>query len=459
MEWIEMAVIFNNLVVNAKSKKFRPFLFNLLSGRRRILDEYEFGIIRSILSGDMVNDFDGNKTLLIDKLVQEKQFITDEQRLVYERTLLESGQLAIREKQTDSLEFTIELTRSCNMSCQYCYMESRRDENSYLTEEHIDAIYAFYSAYAKTNTNQTIGVTGGEPLLNNRTVDMINYIEQKWPESKIILLTNCVNALKYYDMIPLKALKEVHISLDGTRATHMSRRYYETTYSDTTFDDILEGIKRFISDGIKVKLKTVIDKFNYRNFFEFEEFLLREGVANSSLCEHEYAIAHDFSHPLDLRTSSNEKADVFDIREFLSNTTIANSPLFLSAVVLYRALGRKANVPMEIKAQRCNSGFLSNYYFSCDGNVYFCGCVGAGKGTVGTYYPNITLNEEMIEKLRSRSIVSNKKCWECMYKYVCLGGCPLSATDKGAETSCGIFGDEEIMDNLEFNYHLIHNPQ
>lgn len=39
-------LIFNNLLLNKNSDKFQPFLLNLISGKCRILNNYEFNIIK-----------------------------------------------------------------------------------------------------------------------------------------------------------------------------------------------------------------------------------------------------------------------------------------------------------------------------------------------------------------------------------------------------------------------------
>lgn len=41
-------LIFNNLLINKNSDKFQPFLVNLLSGRRRLLNDHEIALVRSM---------------------------------------------------------------------------------------------------------------------------------------------------------------------------------------------------------------------------------------------------------------------------------------------------------------------------------------------------------------------------------------------------------------------------
>ena len=113
-------------------------------------------------------------------------------------------------------------------------------------------------------------------------------------------------------------------------------------------------------------------------------------------------------------------------------------------------IGRPNNEPFLPRHIRCNTGVLSNYFFAPDGKVYFCECMQKDKGVVGTYYPEITINRELVEQLASRSVLRNEKCRECPYKFVCLGNCPKSAEAKGLEMSCGVFAEPDILGNLEF---------
>ena len=110
---------------------------------------------------------------------------------------------------------------------------------------------------------------------------------------------------------------------------------------------------------------------------------------------------------------------------------------------------------LQPEHQRCNGRFLSNYYFSCNGKVYFCDCINENDGVVGTYFPGISIDEAAVSGLLNRSVMRIEKCKSCAYKFICLGGCPLAARTKNEEVSCGIFADENILDNLEFDYNRI----
>jgi len=456
-----MALIYNNLLINKNSAKYRPFLFNMISGRRRLLGDDEFRLVCSIMDKQTSLMFNNSEENLIKKLCKEKQFVTDEDRAIIENKMMDVGHFDTQDKQADELHFSVELTQNCNMSCSYCYAQSRIGSGFMMDRERIDAIYRFYSKYAdkqcKITDASTIRITGGEPLINRESVDLIKYIAETWPNLKLNLFTNGVNLLKFYDNLPLVSLGEVHISLDGTKETHMATRYADSGADPKIYDSIISGIKKLLNDGVAVKIKSVVSKYNYKEISDLDSFLAKENISTSPGYSHEYGFVCDHSSPLDLDEGFNDKHDVFEIQKHLSKTPFVHMLSFPSSSILFRALGRPMGEPSVPKHQRCKSNFLHNYYFSCDGNIYFCDCIREGKGTVGTYYPNIFVDSDAVTKLANRNVMSNDKCRPCAYKFFCLGGCPLSDAGKGTEMNCGIFSDEDIMDNLEFNYQWVAN--
>jgi len=175
-----MALIFNNLIINKNSKQFQPFLFNLVSGRLRLLNDDEFAIVCSILKKQDTGKLNSNEKAFFDKLITEKQFFTDDKRSIIESKMIESGYFNIEHKCVDTVNFMVEVTRNCNMYCEFCYVKSHLNDGKFLTKKHIDAIHSFFCKYlddaGKIEELSTIKITGGEPLLNDDTINIINYI-------------------------------------------------------------------------------------------------------------------------------------------------------------------------------------------------------------------------------------------------------------------------------------------
>lgn len=72
-------LIFNNLLLNKNSDKFQPFFIDLISGKRRNLNNYEFIIIKYM--GNDVFKFSREERCLYNKLIDEEQSITDKNRI------------------------------------------------------------------------------------------------------------------------------------------------------------------------------------------------------------------------------------------------------------------------------------------------------------------------------------------------------------------------------------------
>ena len=447
-------LIYNNLIINWKSKQFVPFHLNLVSGRRRLLSSDEIPIIKKILAGEQ---FDEQMQGFFEKLIQEKQFITDEGRKKIEDSLERVGYWEKRKRYAEDYRFSIELTRSCNMNCQFCYA-ALRHETQPMTEEKIDAIFSFYQKYTdspgKIDSTPIIRITGGEPLVNEETARLIQYIADKWRQAKLLLFTNGVNLLKYYHLLPLERIEEVHVSLDGPAEIHMRHRYSRPVPDYAIYENILKGIERLIADHVNVKVKTLVDRYNYLHIPELRQLLRERSILDSCYCEQLVGITLDYENRYEIMDRVNDIQDISKIESYLRTLGIPCST-YPNASILQQMMSRLENSPYMPKCTRCKFELLSNYFFSCDGEVYLCDMIGDEYGVLGSYYPEAELDFNAVEALYNRTIFSDPKCAKCTYKFVCLGGCPHSANAKKEKMNCSIFSNEEILDNLEFDYSMI----
>lgn len=222
-----MALLHNNLIINKNSERFTPFLINLLSGRRRLLKDDEFQLIKSMALKQDLADYTEDELILFGNLKAEKQLLEENERIMIEEKMNDIGYFHTNTDIPDEIEFSIHLTWKCNMSCSYCIAGSYVGNDLTITSEHVDSIYNFYLNFMSEAELQakvkSIGISGGEPLLNSETVGALNYINKKWPNAKLGILTNGVNLLKFYQHLPLRNIEEVHVSLDGLKETHLDR--------------------------------------------------------------------------------------------------------------------------------------------------------------------------------------------------------------------------------------------
>jgi len=140
-----MALIHNNLLINRNSQRYAPFLLNLITGRRRLLNNAELKSVCSMMSMQNVDMYDMGDLHLYERLRAEKQFVDDKERAEIEKGMLDAGLFDIDTNISDDLSFTAHLTWDCNMKCTYCYANSYVGKKDILKPEHVDSIYNFFA--------------------------------------------------------------------------------------------------------------------------------------------------------------------------------------------------------------------------------------------------------------------------------------------------------------------------
>jgi len=426
-----------------------------------MLSNDEFVHVSSMLCKGDASGFSDDEAKLCKKLKDEKQFIDDPQRKDIEEQMLKSGYFETANKRKNDFICSIQLTQDCNMRCAFCFERGYADKQARMSEEKIDAVFDFFKSYGDAHgitmsPSSSIRITGGEPLLNQQYVDMINYIANKWPDAKIILFTNGSNLTKFYNQLPISRFDSVDIALDGIEENHLLSRRPDASVSKSFYGDIITGIKQLLKDQVTVNIKTVVSKENYMHFPGFVQFLNSEGILSSPNATFVAGLVMDCSNPLEIDEAFNNKQDALRIQSYIQEKCGFSISTFPSASALWGILQRTDNNPYMPRSVRCGTSFLINYYFSPNGNIYFCDCMDKDKAVVGTYYPEISIDEDIVKKLAERDVMTHAKCKECPYKFVCLGGCPLGSLIKDEEMSCGIFADQEILDNLEYPYYEKH---
>lgn len=147
----------------------------------------------------------------------------------------------------------LSITDRCNLRCQYCMPEEgveKLKHSDILSLEEIDEII---SAFVDMGIDK-IRLTGGEPLIRNGIVTLVEKIKNH-PEIKDLALTT--NGLLLKTMAePLKAagLDRVNISIDSLKPD----KYFRMTRGGS-LDDVLAGIEEAKKVGLTpIKLNVVI---------------------------------------------------------------------------------------------------------------------------------------------------------------------------------------------------------
>lgn len=159
------------------------------------------------------------------------------------------------------------ISSRCNMNCPYCYRVGcagdRGDVDSIVAQRYID--------YLVENGCSAICITGGEPLLNPRWRDIVDYCRKK--ELFVNLSTNGIGLDIEDDT--LKKIQCLSLPLDGS-----CERINECTRSKRQFRDVARIVKKYDVNKypFRLKINTVITQYNLEDLPLLQRRLNKEGV-------------------------------------------------------------------------------------------------------------------------------------------------------------------------------------
>ena len=155
-------------------------------------------------------------------------------------------------RKTD-LHHTLFLTNRCNSNCLMCSQPPTKNEDGWLAEEALDIVRHI------ADSPQSIGITGGEPLLLGAKLrQVLDEIKHRHPTTRIELLTNG------------RMLSDHNVAstvLDGLSANvvwlvplygHAHMLHDFVVQAPGAFEQTLEGILRLQEHGFRVQLRIVL---------------------------------------------------------------------------------------------------------------------------------------------------------------------------------------------------------
>ncbi|SHH79114.1 FAD-dependent oxidoreductase [Clostridium grantii] len=106
---------------------------------------------------------------------------------------------------------------------------------------------------------------------------MVEYIIDKCAEFhyEIAAVTNAYDLIDYIDILKKAKVKELQVTLDGSKEVHNSRR--GAANGKGTFDRIILGMEKAIENKIPINFRTVLDNENIGDLINLVEFLDSKG--------------------------------------------------------------------------------------------------------------------------------------------------------------------------------------
>ena len=390
------------------------FIVNILSGNADILDSSDAGKIEVLKKGEVLTD-----KKFIDELA-EKGYIADEtkEKKEYSRKYLDF----IDSQEKDEIQIFFVTNYSCNFACSYCYQDQYQNPGNELNKDVIDAFFS-YVKKEFASRRKYVTIFGGEPLLNSpKQKAIIDYIVSKSVEADLSLcfVTNGYYLEEYLPALQKGKIREVQVTLDGTGPVHNKRRFLKG--GGGTFEKIVKGIDACLQGNIDVNLRVVIDKENIDNMPGLARFAIDKGWTKSNYFKTQIGRNYELHH---CQSSPDKLFDRISLYESIFGMT-KNHPhiteFYKPAYSVSKFLAENGELPDPLfdSCPACKTEWAFDY----TGKIYSCtATVGKADEFLGTFYPDISRKEDIIEQWEARNVTSIPECKDCSVQLACGGGC------------------------------------
>jgi uncharacterized protein len=396
------------------------YIVNQLSGNADILNEEEAEKVRAIIKGKLTdNSFAAE---LIRKGYYSEEITEDK---LYRSKYLDF----LDSRSTDEIQLFFVTNYSCNFACTYCYQDQYNNPNKELNNDVIDSFFRYVTSEF-AGRKKYITVFGGEPLLNSpRQKSSIEYLLKRAAEEKleISFVTNGYTLENYIESFKNKSIREIQVTLDGTESVHDARRFLKS--GDGTFLKIVNGIDVCIQNEITVNLRMVIDKENIENLPDFARFAIDKGWTKSPYFKTQIGRNYELHHCQSTPDKLFNRVSLFETIYDLTRKHPHILEFYKPAYSIAKFLFENGNLPDPLfdSCPACKTEWAFDY----TGQIYSCtATVGKTDESLGSFYPEVSINREKIAEWESRDIVSIPECKTCNLQLACGGGCGSVAKNR-----------------------------
>lgn len=392
---------------------------------------------RDILSESALIDLQKSKdTELLNYLTERGYLYPDQELESTHINKLYAGYQRYK-KEIRPLIFYIVLTYNCNLSCSYCFQNASKKLNGTIDICQIpvifNAIEQICKRFPESQTKPVIALFGGEPLLkqNENIIQAIfkEVASRGWVNGPII--SNGVSLDTYLPLFKTYRPSGIQVTIDGPKEIHDARRCFAN--GKGTFDTIIKNINLAIDAGLKVGIRTNLDKTNIKFLSEIVALVENQGWLENKNVELSLSPVHDRAcgscNDIILHDSIFEHViETMEILPQLSKWSLDG----WSSLNHFRRLilGEKAFLP---RFEHCEASVGKSFHMDGYGMFYSCiEACGMPEFAAGRYTPELEFFK-LYDEMLSRNVLNMTGCSECGYTMVCGGGCGFQALLDGKD--------------------------
>ena len=390
------------------------FIVNPLSGQADILEPEEATSLKE--NNPTCNEEFIEKGYLVNPKEEERLF--NKKYLDY-----------LDERDNDEVQLFFTPWYTCNFNCSYCFQDEYTNPNEGVKGKVIEAFFRYIDQKFATR-KKYITIFGGEPLLNTPAKkESIRQIikEANKRHLDIALVTNGYHITEFIDILKEASIREIQVTLDGVRQVHDARRMLKG--GKGSFDKIAQGIDMLLEHRIPVNMRMIIDKENIQYLPEFACYAIQKGWTKSSFFKtalgRNYELHHCQTNNTRLFSRIEMYKEIYAIIKDHPEILEFHKPAFSISKFIFE----NGELPNPL-FDSCTGG-KTEWAFDYTGKIYSCTATVGNEGDeLGTFYPKISLNEQLVEEWEERDVLAIKECNDCVVKLACGGGCAAVAKNR-----------------------------
>ena len=415
----------NNIIVPFKYNDEQVHaILNPLSGSFDLLDQTEYEQINNGKAEELNNELTRymlERGYLFSNRAEEDALVKKKWELFQEETADTQTQLLLIP------------SYGCNIACTYCYQAGVQKEAGLISPQTVDAFFNYAETTFGGNCKKPfITLFGGEPFINSpRHRAIISLIIDRCAEYgyEVAAVTNGYDLIDYIDILRRAQVKEIQVTLDGSKEIHDQRRIFKN--GKGTFDRIVLGIEAALKHGMTINLRTVVDNQNLEDLVEFARFLDHQGWLKlppelfKTQIGRNYELFECYAKPQHLLSEADLWRQIWKMSLKYPILKKFHRPEFKGI----RHLVDTGEMYMA-SFDTCPAA-KTEWVFDLYGDIYGCtASCGRQEYKLGTFFPQVSIKSSEIEQWQLRNVNNIEECRECRYNVICGGGCGVIAANK-----------------------------
>jgi uncharacterized protein len=397
----------------------RWLLANLLSGQADLLEADEAA---PLLRGEPPDDPAlVDKGYVVDPEAEEARF---------RRAYLDH----LDDRDSDEVQLFYVPSYACNFGCSYCYQRSYEMPASKPQDAVVGAFFAYVDRKFAVQ-KKYVTLFGGEPLLPGSA--SVRVVEQLVDGTTargldLAVVTNGYHLERYVQLLARASIREIQVTLDGPRAVHDGRRHLLS--GKPTFDAIVAGIDAALASGMPVNLRSVVDRDNLSGLVELARFAIDRGWIEKPGFKSQLGRNYEL-HECQVR--SDRLYSRLELYQDFYSLALEHPELLAyhrPAFSIARSLFDNGELPAPL-FDACPAT-KTEWAFDYTGNIYSCtATVGKLSESLGTFHPEVRLDEERVRSWQERDVLAIEQCRSCSLQLACGGGCGAVAKNRTGSVS------------------------